>query len=498
MPMTGALLATLLSIAATSIQTLPADTSLHIRLTTAVGSYASKAGSPVRAVVIAPVIMNGKTILEAGSTISGQVKSVTRVGFGVRHETAELELDFDRLHLPGGETIPISTQVTDVDNSREHVTRDGRIHGVRSTASVCYRVSGYLRAALEWEVHAELAEWIFDSLIMEVPEPEIYYPRGVEMTLVLMQPLRFAEASRPEPDPGSGLTLDEQNELDRIVSSVPYRAEAPHSGRPGDFTNLLLIGSEAEISAAFSAAGWTEAGPESLRDSIGFIRAVAELHGDRAAPMSLLLLDGAAPSLYWEKGLNDVAKRHHIRIWRTSETWQGREIWAGAATHDIDFEYLHAGRGLSHKIQGDVDLERDKVAYDLAFSTCGNILEWADRSDFPHAATNATGDLISSDGRMAVVQLNGCELPRRSTGADDARVLPRHGNGLQRLARREILGARNDLLRDNPYWRGYEGTRWLAEYLWRRKHRNSEPVLANNQPAPPPHKYDRLIAFLNN
>jgi LssY C-terminus len=422
---------------------------------------------------------------------------VTRVGLGVRHETAELELDFDQLHLPGGQTIPVSTQVADVDNSRERVTHDGRIHGVRSTGSMCYRVSGYIRTALEWEVHAELAEWIFDSLIMELPEPEIYYPPGVELTLVLTQPLKFAAATPAEPAPGSGLTENGREDLERLVSSAPYRTEAPRTGRPGDFTNVLLMGSEEQISAAFLAAGWTQPGPRSLRDNIGFIRAVAELRGDRHAPMSRLLLNGADPTLSWEKGLNDVSKRHHIRIWKSSETWDGREVWVGAATRDIDFEYWHPGRKLSHRIDGDVDQERDKVAYDLAFSNCGSILEWAGRSGFPSEATTATGDPINSDGRMAVVELNDCESPRFSTETDDDGLLRRHGNVFQRFARREILGARNDLLRTNPYWRGFEGSRLLAEYLWRRKHRSDGPVLAKDQPAAVPHKYDRLVAFLN-
>ena len=55
-----------------------------------------------------------------------------------------------------------------------------------------------------------------------------------------------------------------------------------------------------------------------------WIRAVAELRGDVAAPMSPLLLNGAAPDMSWQKGLNDVSKRHHIRMWREAGTWRGQ------------------------------------------------------------------------------------------------------------------------------------------------------------------------------
>src|SRR5580693_4990455 len=101
------LLSVLLSIAALTTRPLPGGTQLHIRLTTAVGSYASTRGSAVSAVLIAPVIMDGETVLAAGSKLTGRVKGVTRVGFGVRHETAGLDLEFDRITPPGGEPIPL-------------------------------------------------------------------------------------------------------------------------------------------------------------------------------------------------------------------------------------------------------------------------------------------------------------------------------------------------------------------------------------------------------
>jgi len=188
--MTTTLLSLLFSISSLTNHVAPAGAQLHIRLTTTVGSYASMPGSPVSAVLIAPVTVDGETVLQAGSILSGTVKAVTRVGLGVRHEIAGLDLEFSQLTPPDGDNITISARVEEVDNGRERVARDGRIQGVRSTASMCYRVSGYIRTMLQWEVHAELAEWVIRSLIMQLPEPEIYYPAGVELTLTLTQPVR--------------------------------------------------------------------------------------------------------------------------------------------------------------------------------------------------------------------------------------------------------------------------------------------------------------------
>ena len=465
------LLGVLLSIAVLSIRPLPKGTQLHVRLTTTVGSYASTPGSPVSAVLIAPLIVDGETVLQPGSTLTGRVKSVTRVGLGVRHETAGLDLEFNQITPLDGCTIQLSAQVSEVDNSRERVTRDGRIQGVRSTASLSYRVSGYMRTALQWEVHAELAEWAIRSLLIELPEPEIYYPAGVEMTLTLAQPLFLGASLHPGQPAVRQLSDDEREELARIVAVMPYRTQAPMSGRSSDLTNLLFVGSHDQIVTAFDAAGWTQPSPPSLRDRVSWIRAVAELRGDEAAPMSVLLLNGAEPDLSWQKGLNDVSKRHHIRIWKAAGTWRGRELWIGAATRDVDFAYLRQGRRLSHKIEEDVDQERDKVAYDLAFSSCGVPLDWTDRADLPRFTRNATGDPILSDGRMVAIELNDCPTPRLSTETVDSTAVPEHGRKLQRFARREILSARNELIRTNPYWRAFEASRWLVYFIRQQKHR---------------------------
>ncbi len=479
--MTPALLSLLFSISALTNRVAPPGTQLHVRLMSTVGSYASRAGSPLSAVLIAPVTLDGETALPAGTILSGNVKAVTRVGFGLRHETAGLDLEFNQLISLSGEKIPISARVAEVDNGRERVNRNGRIRGVRSTGSLCYRVSGYIRTALQWEFHAALAVWAIRSILVQLPEPEIYYPAGVELTLNLTRPLFLDTPLNWGQE--LAVTDDHRDELEQVVTALPYRTHAPGSGRSSDLTNVLFIGSHDQLVTAFDAAGWIQANRSSLRGRITWIRAVAERRGDLAAPMSPLLLNGAQPDMSWEKGLNDVAKRHHIRMWREALTLNGQEIWIGAATRDIDFAYLRPGGRLTHKIEENVDQERDKVAYDLAFTSCADILDWTTREDLPRFARNATGDPITTDGRMVVMELNACREPRMSTETVDWMALPEHGDKLERFARREILSARNELLRTNPFWRTYEGTRWLVDYVrWRRRQAADQELLTNSRP----------------
>jgi hypothetical protein len=431
-------------------------------------------------VLIAPVVIGGETLLPEGSTLEGTVKSKRRVGFGFVHETAGLDLEFHRVTLPEGESFPISVRLEDVDNSREWVDHEGRIHGLRTTSSLSYRFSGYIRAALAWEVHARIALWAIKTLIVQVPEPEIYYPPGVELTLALTRPI-LASPRRDLDQEALRLTEAEVADLEPIISEIPDRAYAPVTNRPSDLVNVMFIGSQEEIETAFAAAGWTVARPVSLGTRLEGVRAVAEGHGFRAAPMSPLLVNDVTADMSWQKGLNDLSKRHHIRIWKQSETLDGQAIWVGTATRDVDFAYLRPGhQTVTHKIEQDIDQERDKVAHDLQFTSCADAVDWRERSNIPHGTSNATGDPISTDARLAIIRLNGCRAPRLSTETADSGPLRARGNGLARIVRRQILSARSDLLRDNLYWRGYEGTRWMVAAIRKRRQSPTDEVQASN------------------
>lgn len=463
-----------------TIREVPAGTRLEIRLTSTVGTYASKAGSPVSAVLIAPVRVGGELLLPAGSILTGRVKSVRRVGFGILHETAALSLEFDQLILPDDETLPLSARVIAVDNGRERVEKNGRVEGMRMTSSVAYRVSGYIRMALMLNIHAEVAVWAIKALVVQVPEPEIYFPPGVELSMTLTEPLP-ARAQRESEDAPRRLAEAERDSLDQVIAETPNRTKAPSSGRPSDLINLMFIGTRAQISEAFRAAGWSEAAHSNMHSRFLGVRAFVEGRGSESFPMSQLLLNDAEADMSWQKGLDDMSKRHHIRIWKQPEMWQGQEIWLGAATRDIDFAYMHHGSAMTHRIDGNIDRERDKIAYDLAFTSYVDVLDYAERSGVPGITRNGTGDLMNTDKRLVVLRFRDCDTPRLSTDTEEIDSIPVHGRAAQRILRREILSARNDIIRNNVYWRGYEGIRWIVTNV---RKRNRTPEAADVAPNP--------------
>lgn len=471
-----------------TIREVPAGTHLEIRLTSTVGSYASKVGSPVSAVLIAPVRVQGELLLPAGSVLNGTLKSVRRVGYGIVHEAAALSLEFTEITLPDDETLPLYARVIAVDNGRERVEKDGEISGMRMTSSVAYRVSGYIRMALMMDIHAELAVWAVKTLVVQVPEPEIYFKPGVELTLTLTEPLPARAQREPEDSPRR-LSESERESLDDILAEMPRRTVDPSNGHPSDLVNLMFVGSREQISAAFRAAGWTEAAPVTMRSRIQGVRAAVEGRSSDSFPMTKLLINDTQADMSWQKSLNDLSKRHHVRIWKQPGTWQGQEIWIGAATRDIDFAYMHHGSAMTHRIETDIDLERDKIANDLAFTSYLELLDWQERSGVPTTARNGKGDLMSTDARIAVLRFRDCERPRLYTDTDEFDTVPVHGKAVQRFVRREILSARNDIVRNNMYWRGYEGARWVVTSI---RKRSRTPEVADVAPNP---KFARYVSL---
>jgi hypothetical protein len=438
---------------------VPKGTVLHVRLVNAVGSFASRPGSPVEAVLIAPVKVGGVTLFPTGSTLTGEVKSVQRVGLGFVHETSALNLEFTSISAPGDAPVTLPTRLAAVDTGREEVLPSGTIQESRRTGSLGNRAAHLIRTFVLWDVHAQIAIWAVKSLVMQVSEPEIFLPPGTELTLTLTEPIS-AQAVPADGDGPQPLTDEERASLAPVIAALPTRTETPVKDRPSDLVNLMFVGSRSEISAAFRAAGWNEARRSTFRSNLSGAFAVVVGRGDRDAPMSPLLINEAPADMAWQKGFNDLSKRHHIRLWKQKTAWDGQEVWIGAATRDIAFAYFRPGRLIAHKVARQVDRERDKIMDDLAFTSCADSTGWWDRPEVPHFVRNATGDAMETDSRLGIVRLNACDSPRQFAAADD---LPAHGKSWQLMLRRQVLNVRSDLLRHSIYWRGYEGMRYLVD-----------------------------------
>jgi LssY-like putative type I secretion system component LssY len=377
---------------------IPAGTEVHARLTTAIPWHA-KPGLAVSAVLVEPMAAEGVALLPPGTVLRGRVEGTG--DYPPDHRRSCLKVDFGELDLPSGSALPIETRLVDVDNARETVDEEGRIVGM---PWVPVRPGG-LDALLLVAAHAHPISLVaFEAAKLAVHEAgraPIAYATGTDLTLEILNRPRVPPCVASGP-----ARLPTDDDLIGLVPLLPDRAEAAKFRKPSDLTNLLVAGSRDSVRQAFFAAGWTEARPLGFRTGARALVALATRRGYRPAPVSLLRLDGVAPDLVFEKQNNTVARRHHVRLWRLPESSTHGPIWLGAATHDVGITFDRRHRTFTHRIDSNVDHEREKVASDLAFT--GRVQAWdlVGRPDVPLDTENATGDRIETDGRLAVLVLS--------------------------------------------------------------------------------------------
>ena len=73
--------------------------------------------------------------------------------------------------------------------------------------------------------------------------------------------------------------------------------------------------------------------------------------------MSVLLLENRPADLNYQKQNNTFSKRHHLRVWRRPDQWQGQDVWVASATHDIGINFSAEDRNFIRKIDPQIDEE---------------------------------------------------------------------------------------------------------------------------------------------
>lgn len=377
---------------------LPSGTQLEIRLTSEVNSATAKVNDPVEAVVIAPVMADGNIAIAAGTKIHGEVKEVAPA---VKPEDqAVLGIEWDRMSSSNGQTAPLNARLKAIDNARETIDGQGRILGIVASQTGTARLDqGISKVTQRYPGLGEFLE-IAKSAIVKEADANIHYEPGVEMSIELTKPLKWNEtASAP-----NVRAIGPADQLADLVNREPMRTVALKPPSPSDTTNLMFIGSREQIEEAFKAAGWSPAASLGKQSELETFRAMTEGRGYKEGPVSTLLLDGHAPDLVFEKANNTFAARHHLRVWHRPDTFDGKDVWVCAATHDIGIDFSQRDYTFIHKVDPEIDRERAKVVNDLLFTGKVQALALVDRPSAPTNGQNATGDDFKTDGRMAVLE----------------------------------------------------------------------------------------------
>jgi hypothetical protein len=157
----------------------------------------------------------------------------------------------------------------------------------------------------------------------------------------------------------------------------------------------------------FTAAGWVKVDAD-VRDTVlhGILGSLSK-ESYLTMPMSQLYLFGRAQDYGWAHAepISVVASRNHLRMWRASFQVGGEMLWVGAATHDIGFERDQRNNGITHKIDPDIDLERDYVEKTLTSTgLVAEVIHFLPDNPLKEAKT-ATGGTFHSNGQVLVLKL---------------------------------------------------------------------------------------------
>jgi hypothetical protein len=359
--------------------------------------------------------------------------------------------------------VPVACRITQVENARESINKKGRIQGIRSTSTISNRASGVVGSLAFGDPIAAIFATAGSASVLRFSEPEITLPAGTEMMAELTAPIDFPE-EKVQTVPPLVDSADGRQELGAMVRKLPYRTFTEGKKEvPSDLTNLAFIGSADALRRAFAAAGWVVVDSLTAETTYSTIRSVAENQGYKTAPMSVLVLDGKEPDYAYAKTLNTFSKRHHLRIWTTSQSWQGQPVWTSSATHDTGIGFSRKNKTFIHLIDTNIDNERAKVVNDLIFTGCVTGVQLVARQWLPEHAKNGTGEELITDGRIAVLQLDACEKPVDEAAGQQNTIPPVHGNAAERSTRQTVLTLKNNILRDNVGVMAYSGIRYAVD-----------------------------------
>ncbi|MGB8888619.1 MAG: LssY C-terminal domain-containing protein [Candidatus Korobacteraceae bacterium] len=197
-----------------------------------------------------------------------------------------------------------------------------------------------------------------------------------------------------------------------LDAKLPYRvSDQAQGGNPGDLINFVIVGTQQQVTDALKAAAWIPADKTNKDAVVSALLATLQKNVYVSVPMSMLYLFGRPQDFGYQRAeaVMVAAQRHHFRIWDAPfATPQNQPIWVGAGTHDVGIERdQRSPNAITHKIDQDVDNERDFIGATLQQAGQVEAMSYMTRSKPITSAKTATGGKIQSDGRVLVIVLKG-------------------------------------------------------------------------------------------
>jgi hypothetical protein len=220
--------------------------------------------------------------------------------------------------------------------------------------------------------------------------------KGTELTA-------YTRTDSPVEIAGLSPARENVSELSEMLKMLPSRVTNAE-GREGDMLNLIFQAREEDLQEAFAHAGWVKV--EKSKRLIFWHLLWQRKHYTKL-PMDRLYVFGRAQDYSYAlpDPLSIVARRHHLRIWKTGRVVDGVPLWVAAATHDVSIHLVKHKFRLFHRIDPNVDAERDFIAGNLSEAKRLTREEYVNCPEPVFDAQTATGQPYYSDSRMLLLEL---------------------------------------------------------------------------------------------
>ena len=186
-------------------------------------------------------------------------------------------------------------------------------------------------------------------------------------------------------------------------------------GLLGDPLNLAFRGTGEQLRSALRHGGWIMADPVGLASSVRIITSTLTRRSYPEAPVSPLLLFGRPQDAAFQQEVSgNPAQRHHVRLWRTPPGWLlpgGHRVdWLAGGTYDRRVGLSLFTLQVTHKIDADIDVERDFVVASLRQAEPATTVEPLVDFTTGYHSRNGGGDTVHTDGTLPVVDLSAVTL----------------------------------------------------------------------------------------
>ncbi len=199
----------------------------------------------------------------------------------------------------------------------------------------------------------------------------------------------------------------EKLSLVEFIRRIPTRA-ADRDATPGDMVNFVIVGSREQLLAALTAADWRPVDRTVEEAAVNILISILNRQVYTALPMSELFLFERPQDFGFARAdpLAVIVERHHFRLWEAPwQTDDGRDLWLGAGTHDVGIEEDQRTGDPTHRIDPEVDREREFIGLTLYETGLVEGVGYITPPEPVREASTAHGGPYASDGRILVIVL---------------------------------------------------------------------------------------------